>query len=144
MLQLENRTPFAGTILLLPDADGVDSVYAIVKGAFTLGDPLTVADEQIPIAVAAEYHGEPDRSSIRVPSDISLMKPGADVLLMGHAYAPDGRRTIENCCPIMHQFPDYAALPPEPFDLAAFEREEPVSDYDTFIAAAIAVIFQRV
>lgn len=31
---------------------------------------------------------------------------------------------IDNACPIQHQFPEYAALPPERFDLAAFERQE--------------------
>jgi Fe-S-cluster containining protein len=33
---------------------------------------------------------------------------------------PDG--DIENACPIQGQFPAYAALPPQAFDLAAFER----------------------
>lgn len=38
---------------------------------------------------------------------------------------------VENACPIQHQFPEYAKLPPQPFDLAAFEREE-----ERFIAKA--------
>lgn len=35
---------------------------------------------------------------------------------------PEG--DVENACPIRHQYPAYAALPPQPFDLAGFERAE--------------------
>ena len=35
---------------------------------------------------------------------------------------PEGE--IENACPIKEQFPAYAKLPPQPFDLAAFEKVE--------------------
>ena len=98
MLQFKNTTPFAGTILLLPDPDGIDSIYAIVKGTFSIGDAgreIDIADAQVPITYKPEYFGEPDRSSIKVPSDLSLMKPGTDVLLMGHAHAPDGRAVTQ-------------------------------------------------
>ncbi len=37
--------------------------------------------------------------------------------------APDGRM-LDNGCPIQDEFPEYAALPPQPFDLAAFEQME--------------------
>lgn len=33
-------------------------------------------------------------------------------------------RVIENTCPIQHQFPAYAALAPQPFELEGFEEEE--------------------
>ncbi|HET8836896.1 MAG TPA: hypothetical protein VFN08_19355, partial [Gemmatimonadales bacterium] len=33
-------------------------------------------------------------------------------------------RLIENACPIQEQFPAYAALAPQPFDLEALELEE--------------------
>ncbi len=36
---------------------------------------------------------------------------------------PDGQ-VLENCCPIQGEHPAYAALPPAPFDLPAFEAEE--------------------
>lgn len=95
MLQFVNDTPFAGTILMLPNPDGIDSLYAVVKGTFSFGETITLADEQAPIALANEHYAAPDQSSIRLPSDISLMKPGTDVLLIGHAYAPDGRSTTQ-------------------------------------------------
>jgi hypothetical protein len=100
MLQLTNPTPFPAKLMLLPDRDGVSTVYAVVKGTFSIGDVtggghqrLTVADEQAAIALADEYRGEPPVSSIRVPSDVCLGKPGTDVLLDGSAWAPGGRPT---------------------------------------------------
>jgi Fe-S-cluster containining protein len=61
-------------------------------------------------------------------------------------------RVIENACPIQHDFPGYAELRPEPFDLEALELEElecqqasarrlfghaAAADFETTIAAAI-------
>src|SRR5512132_2947305 len=89
MLQFRNATGLGGTIFAAPDPDGVDSLYAVVKGTFQLssGQP---AEKQVPVAMAPEHHGDPAKSSIRVPSDISLMKPATDVLLIGRAYGPGG------------------------------------------------------
>jgi hypothetical protein len=93
MLQFKNNTPFKGTIFLMPDPDGIDSLYTVVKATFVPSDPIALADEQVPVSMEQQHYGEPDRTSIRVPSDVSLMKPGTDVLLLGHAYAPGGRPT---------------------------------------------------
>jgi Fe-S-cluster containining protein len=64
-------------------------------------------------------------------------------------------RVIENCCPLLPGFPDYARLEPVEFDLEGFEEaeracinaaaaelfgDEAFSDYDTFIAAAVVVL----
>jgi hypothetical protein len=93
MLQFRNRTPFEGTILLLPDADGVDSVYAVVKATFRLGETLSVAEAQVPVVVAPLHYAEPATTSIRIPGDVSLQKPATDVVLVGSAWAPGGRPT---------------------------------------------------
>jgi hypothetical protein len=93
MLQLENRTPFAATILPLADVDGVDAVFGVVKATFRLGDQLTLADEQIPVTLADQHYGDPPVSSVRQPSDVCLGKPGTDVVLIGSAWAPGGRPT---------------------------------------------------
>lgn len=57
---------------------------------------------------------------------------------------------LENHCPIKEEFPAYAALPPQPFDLEAFELEEALlvrkaarrmgvaSTFETTVAGAIA------
>ena len=91
MLQLKNRTPFAAQLLLLPDADGVDTLYGVIKGTFSLGPRVTVAEQQAPVRLADEYYGEPHSSSIRSTSDVCLGKPGTDVVLIGSAWAPEGR-----------------------------------------------------
>lgn len=95
MLQLKNSTPFKATIAAMPDPDGIDAIWAIVKGSFTIGESLGVAESQVPIALADVHVGEPAESSVATPSDVGLRKPGTDVLLLGHAYAPQGRRTRE-------------------------------------------------
>jgi hypothetical protein len=98
VLQLKNPTGLAAAIFLSPDPDGVDTLYAVVKGTFALAPGLDgaeppLAPEQVPVALAPEYGGDPLASSLRVPSDVSLVKPATDVLLVGHAYAPHGRAT---------------------------------------------------
>lgn len=90
MLQFRNLTGLGGTTFVAPDPDGIDSLYAVVKGTFDVasGQP---AETQLPIVVAAEHYGDPAATSIRAPSDISLVKPATDVLLVGSAHAPGGR-----------------------------------------------------
>lgn len=96
MLQLLNHTGLAAAVLATPDARGIETLSTLVKGTFDLrrldgsGVPAPAAD-QVPVALADEHHGDPDASSIRVPADFSLGKPGTDVLLAGSARAPHGR-----------------------------------------------------
>jgi hypothetical protein len=91
MLQFANRTGLAGTIFASPDPEGIDTLYAVMKGTFDLNGDVRRADEQLPVTLAAEHYGDPLTSSIRVPDDVGLIKPATDVLLIGSAYAPGGR-----------------------------------------------------
>ncbi|HVT81740.1 MAG TPA: DUF2169 domain-containing protein [Phycisphaerae bacterium] len=94
MLQLKNNSRFKAMIMMAPDPKGVDTLFAVVKGTFAIGDKgVIAAADQLPIVAADVLHGEPGKSSIKTPSDVSLMKPAADVLLLGHAYAQGGRAT---------------------------------------------------
>ena len=93
MLQFKNETGLPGAIITAPDPDGIDSVYALIKGTFDLDRGCEPAEEQVPVAFAPEHYGDPATSSVRVPGDVSLSKPSTDVLLCGHAYAPGGRAT---------------------------------------------------
>jgi hypothetical protein len=91
VLQLTNHTGFAGTFFVVPNPDGVDAAYVVIKGTFALtAHGIRLAEEQLAPVLAPEYYGDPAVTSIRLPSDVSLMKPGTDVVLHGHAYAPDG------------------------------------------------------
>ncbi|HTO88056.1 MAG TPA: DUF2169 domain-containing protein [Thermoanaerobaculia bacterium] len=91
MLQLRNRSRFAATLLPLPDAAGLDSLFVVVKGTFTLGARPAPVQNQVPVCLRDEYLGNPGQSSVTQPSDVSLAKPATDVLLRGHAYAPGGQ-----------------------------------------------------
>lgn len=93
MLQLRNGTGFAGTIFASPDREGIDSLYTVIKGTFTLGEQITRSPTQVPIVFADQYFGEPDKTSVRASSDICLGKPGTDVVLAGTAWAPGGQPT---------------------------------------------------
>jgi hypothetical protein len=95
MLQFKNGTPFQGTIYLMPDTEGIETLYTVVKATLVLGERLSIAEKQLPVTPADVYLGEPGKSSIKTPSDVSLTKPATDVLLLGTAYAPRGRPTTQ-------------------------------------------------
>lgn len=95
MLQVKNPTPFPATILAMPDPDGIESVFAILKATFTVGKDVRPADEQVPIVTHDTYHGAPDQSSIKTPGDLGGIKPGTDVLLLGHAYGAKGKFAVQ-------------------------------------------------
>src|SRR5512132_4213531 len=92
MLQVENTTPVAVQITVLPDVTGVDTVYVIVSATFAVtGSSLAVADVQRPIPTSDAYRSDPARSSLEHAGAIHLLKPSTDVLLIGEAWSPGGR-----------------------------------------------------
>lgn len=90
MLQFHNQTPFEGKIFATPDQTGVDSICAVVKATFTIGSRIDIADKQAPVSMKEEYFGEPGKSSVRIPSDFALTKPGTDVVMTGWACSSAG------------------------------------------------------
>ncbi len=46
MLQLKNRTHFTATLFSAPDPEGIETLFAIVKGTFTLGPRVEEAEKQ--------------------------------------------------------------------------------------------------
>jgi hypothetical protein len=93
MLQLENHTPFTATMAVLPNQDAVDTLYIVVKATVILHPRLALAPKQLPVTLADEYHGDPTNTSLKAVSDLHIGKPGTDVLVTGHAKAPNGRPT---------------------------------------------------
>lgn len=91
MLQLHNETPFVAALAVLADADGVDTLFACIKATFTVLPRLAIADDQRPIALCDRYHGDPTASSLLEAGEHHIGKAGTDVVLSGHAYAPQGR-----------------------------------------------------
>lgn len=96
MLQLANKSPVAATMALLPDRGGVETLYVIVRATLALRPRLALAPVQVPPAMADEYYDDPATSSLKAVSDMHIGKPGTDVLLLGHAYAPRARAATES------------------------------------------------
>lgn len=94
---LDNRTPFNADTFVIPNNEGQEIMVLVVSCTFEekIGQKLQLADEQCPIRLADGYFGESGFSSIRYESDVALEKPKVDILVIGHAYAPDGRPANE-------------------------------------------------
>ena len=89
MLQVYNSTPFESGIAVLPDPQGIDTLYVRLKATFELGNKPTIAEKQVPLQYGDVYWGDPGKSSLRYPADMLLAKPSTDVLLLGEACLPD-------------------------------------------------------
>ena len=91
MLQLKNRTPFAAQLALFPNQLGIDTLYIVAKATFKIGRQWTLADEQrMPLGADEYWSDDPASSSIKYASDLHIGKPFTDVIMVGHAWAPDG------------------------------------------------------
>ncbi|WPH14645.1 DUF2169 family type VI secretion system accessory protein [Variovorax paradoxus] len=93
MWQIDNRTPFAVGQGWVRDRDGAEVWLVAVKASFDVmpDGALEIAREQSPLLRAAQYVGEPGKSSLRHESDMVLTKTTTDVLVVGHAFAPGGQ-----------------------------------------------------
>lgn len=93
--RLDNKTEFVARPLLLLAKDGerlvliVKATFAGVHGESTL--ELSPRAERRGIRGADVPWGEPEKSSIKYPSDLCIAKPGTDVIVVAAAHAPDGR-----------------------------------------------------
>ncbi|MER9582036.1 DUF2169 domain-containing protein [Mesorhizobium sp. M0276] len=95
---LENRTPFAAALHVQPDAEGQEVLVAMFSASFETPKQdreLRPADEQMPVAFGDVPFGDPVRSSNRYEADISPIKPAAEVIVNGTAYAPNGKPVRE-------------------------------------------------
>jgi len=92
MLQIENLTPYSAERAALVDLDGSEIWVVAVKATYTIVDGRPVlADEQETVRLVDEYYGEPGQSSVKYEGELVFRKPGTDVVINGHAYAPPGR-----------------------------------------------------
>ncbi len=91
MPELNNKTPFAANYLLLPNAQGVDTLYVNVKASFNVGENWTLCDEQPEPFYEDVYWDEPGKSSLKYPTCVHQGKPCTDIAIVGHAWAPNGK-----------------------------------------------------
>ena len=91
MLQVQNKTPFAATICVFNNADGVESAFGVVKATFQLrGGQLVPAEQQLPLIPVDVPLGDPLQTSLANAGELTLCKPATDVILVGHAHTGNG------------------------------------------------------
>ncbi len=71
-----------------------DVLTLVIKGTFDLvdGGPASLRQESDPLS-GDVYDDDDPTKSLLYPTDFAVMKPRADVLLIGHAQAPEGGAT---------------------------------------------------
>lgn len=94
MHSIINHTPFPARLGTAVGPDRTRSLTAVLAATFSIPDAdgavCEPAPEQLEPQLRPSYSGERLRSSILRPADVVPYKPGTDVVLVGHAYAPDG------------------------------------------------------
>ena len=95
-MELINATRMVAGYTMGLEPSGRELLVIAVKGTFVLpqeGEPLLLADEQMPLVMSDIFFGEPGRSAPRYEAELAPRKQRCDVLLDGSAYAPSGRPT---------------------------------------------------
>lgn len=96
MWQLQNKTPFAAERAFVRDQNGAETWVVAVKATFMINHDgsTTLADQPAAVCMAPQYRGDPLKSSLLYDSDLVHTKPGTDVILHGHAYAPSEKQAL--------------------------------------------------
>lgn len=92
-MDLRNLSPFSVRTLVVPDRSGQEELLVVVKATYDIeGGSPRLHEQQEPVWLVDEYHGEPGESSLEHGSDIALEKPLTDVVFVGCAHAASGPR----------------------------------------------------
>jgi hypothetical protein len=98
MWQLDNRTPFSAERTWTRGRDGTEMWLVAVRCTFDIkpDGSTKAADTQPPVVAAPEYI-DPDQpqSSLKYDTDLVRTKTATDVIVLGHAYAPDEQPVTE-------------------------------------------------
>lgn len=88
-----NTTGMQAGIAVATDKEGRQHAVVVVKATLvphpSSGD-WRLADKQEPLVYVDVPFGEPGKSSVKYECDFARFKPRADVIAIGHAYAPRG------------------------------------------------------
>jgi hypothetical protein len=93
-MQLINATRMTAGYNMGLEVSGRELLVVVIKGTFVLprpGEPVRLADEQLPLIMADTFTGEPGFSSPVYEIDFAPRKQACDVLLVGSAHAPEGK-----------------------------------------------------
>lgn len=89
---LINTTGLVLEPLALADEEGVPQVVPLIQGTWHIGPKgkLSWLEKQPPVRLAGDWRGDPANTSMRLEPQIAFCKPaGTDVVLLGHAHAPE-------------------------------------------------------
>lgn len=89
MLQLKNNTPLLAQVNVFPNQEAIDTLYVVAKTTISIGEKITFAEEPLALQLADEFFGEPDKSSLKYPSDFHIGKNATDIIMLGSACALD-------------------------------------------------------
>jgi hypothetical protein len=96
-MQLINATRMVAGYNMGLEPSGRELLVIVVKGTFRFpaaDEPAThfaLHEEQLPLVMADTFTGEPGLSAPLYEVDFAPRKPRCDILLLGSAYAPQGR-----------------------------------------------------
>src|SRR5262245_20527049 len=94
-MELINATRMVAGCTMGMEPSGRELLVVVVKGTFQLprtpDEPLRLADEQLPLVIGDTFTGEPGFSVPIYDVDFAPRKKRFDVLLIGSAYAANGR-----------------------------------------------------
>lgn len=87
-----NFTPFPPLQFESRDEQKRDFGVVVLRGTFEIipNASLRLVQEQAPLVMADEYHGEPGKSSLSFESSLAPFKSKTDLLVTADAYAPGG------------------------------------------------------
>lgn len=98
-MEFRNLTPFAALCFIALDTQDKEHPVIVMKVGYHLhpiaGQPghcsaEVMDDEAVALCTADRYFAEEGQSSVREESDLAPFKPRCDVIINGHAHAPDG------------------------------------------------------
>ncbi|WP_341317004.1 DUF2169 domain-containing protein [Paraburkholderia sp. IMGN_8] len=98
-MELINATRMVAGYSMGLAPNGRESLVVVIKGTFRFlhrDEPpghFTLHDEQRPLFMADTFTGEPGFSAPIYEIDFAPRKPRCDILMLGSAYAPNGRPT---------------------------------------------------
>ena len=93
-MELINATRMQAGFNMGIEPSGRELLVVVIKGTFTLprnGERVGLYPEQLPLVMADTFTGEPGFSAPVHEVDYAPRKHFCDVLLLGSAYAPEGR-----------------------------------------------------
>lgn len=102
-MELINATRMVAGYNMGLEPSGRELLVVVIKGTFVLpkpGEQVRLADEQLPLVMANTFTGEPGFSAPVLEIDFAPRKRACDVLLTGHARAPEGRQVTRLRCGI--------------------------------------------